>query len=121
MPLLNSPATVSDGTSNHIYTYQNQLQMGKAVVSTYKELLAAASAAATLKSKYDSSSATINRNVAQINRSLAITDGSYKPATINISAVFHKQHAIADLKLLGLQAKNMVLIAEFWDNFFNQI
>jgi len=120
MPLLNSPATVSDGTSPHVYTFQNQLLIGKAVVSTYKELLAAASAAATLKSKYDSSSATINRNVAQINRALVITDGSYKAATINISAVYHKQHDIADLKLLGLQA-NMVLVAEFWDNFFNQI
>jgi len=121
MPLLNSPATISDGTSNHVYTFQNQLLVGKSVVSTYKELLAATSVAATLKSKYDASSATINRNVAQINRSLVIADGSYKPATINISAVYHKEHAIADLTLMGLQAKNMVLVAEFWSNFFNQI
>jgi hypothetical protein len=43
MPLLTSPSTITDGTTPIIFTYQNQVQIGKAIVSTYKELAAAAS------------------------------------------------------------------------------
>jgi hypothetical protein len=121
MPLLISPSVFSDGTVDHTYTYQNQIQVGKSIVSTYKELAAAAAVLSTLKSKYDVSHPTLVRSVAQINIALPITDGSLKLATGNISFVAHKQHAITDLKLLGLKLKNMTLETEFWDNFFNQI
>lgn len=121
MPLLNSPSVFSDGTSDHTYTYQNQVQVGKSIVSTYKELTANASALSTVKSKYDTSHPTLIRSVAQINIALPTQDGTLKLATANISFVHHKQHAISDLKLLGLKLKNMTLEAEFWDNFLNQI
>jgi hypothetical protein len=121
MPILVSPATLSDGTDNHIYTLQNQIQVGKSVVSTYLELAAAASAASTLKTKYDASSPTLFRNVAQVNYMLPIADGSLKLATFNISGVFHKQHVKADLIKKGKIVIAAAAVATFWDNFINQI
>lgn len=121
MPLLISPSVFSDGTVDHTFTYQNQVQVGKSIVSTYKELAADASQLSTVKSKYDTSHPTLVRSVAQINIALPIKDGTLKLATANISFVHHKQHDIANLKLLGLKLKNMTLEAEFWDNFLNQI
>jgi thiamine phosphate synthase YjbQ (UPF0047 family) len=121
MPLLTSPSTITDGTTPIIFTYQNQVQIGKAIVSTYKELAAAASALSTIKSKYDVSHPTLNRSVAQINLALPITDGSLKLATFNVSLVAHKQHSNVSLKKLGLYCVGMTTEAEFWDNFLNQI
>lgn len=122
MNLIVSPATISDGTSNHIFTLQKQETVGKSVISTWKELAAAVAIASTIKSKYDDSNPYIVRAVAQFNNKYAIADGvTLKPATINISAVFHREHSIANLTLLGLLAKNATAQANFWSNFFNQM
>lgn len=121
MPLLPTPVTLSDGTDNHIYTLQNQIAVGKAVVSTYLELAAAASAQSNFKTKYDSSSLTLNRNVMQINYMLPITDGTLRLATFNISGVFHKQHAKADLIKKGKLVIAAASAAGAWDNFVSSI
>jgi len=121
MPLLPTPVILSDGTDNHTYTFQNQIMVGKSVVSTYLELAAAASAQSSFKTKYDASSPTLYRNVMQVNYMLPITDGSLKLATFNISGVFHKQHVKADLVKKGKIVAAAAAYAGAWDNFISQI
>jgi hypothetical protein len=120
MPLIPTPATISDGTSNHIYTLQSSKTEGKSMVTTWKELAASAAENSTFKSKYIEGP-TVLRNVAQGNKALEITDGSRTLATINISAVYHTQHDIAELELLGKTVINATSQANFWSNFFNQM
>lgn len=97
MPTFTDPVVISDGTDNHTYTLQNSKQEGRAFVQSWKDLAKAASAAAMLKSKYDESSPAIVRGVIQLTEKLPIADGTLSPCTFNISAVFHKEHVVADL------------------------
>jgi hypothetical protein len=121
MNLISSPATINDGSTDHIYTLQQQLQKGSQVITTWKELAADSETRATVKSKYNASNSTILRSVGQVNLSLPIADGSLVPATVNISVVHHREHDVAALTLLGVQAKNMTLGTDFWSNIFNQM
>jgi hypothetical protein len=119
--LLTSPVTLNDGTGDHIYTYQNQIQVGQSIVSTWKELAADPSLQSTFKTKYNSSHPTLYRNVAQVNKMLPLVDSSLRLATFNISCVCDKQHTVAALTLLGLTLKDALVEANFWSNFINQI
>jgi hypothetical protein len=121
MNLIPSPATINDGTSDHIFTFQQQKLVGKSIISTWKELAAASAVQSTYKSKYNSTEATILRNVGQVNQMLAIENGELVLATINLSAVYHREHAIADLTKLGTLGVAATSQTNFWLNFFNQM
>lgn len=119
--LIPSPATISDGTSNHIFTFQNTIQSGGSVVSTWLELAAAAAIQSKMRSKYKQSKAGLNLSVLQYSRNLAITSGALEPATFNISVVHHPQHTEADLTLMGITVKNAALQTDFWKNIIFQM
>lgn len=121
MPTFVTPCTVSDGTDNHIFTLQNQIQVGKSVVSTYLELAATAAQQSTLKTKYDASSSILRRSVVQHNFMLPITDGTLKMATFNVSGVYHKEHVKADLIKKGKIVCAAMALASAWDNYVAQI
>jgi hypothetical protein len=122
MPLLTSPTVVlTDGVTPVTFTYQNQVQIGRSVVTSWKALALSAAIAANFRSKYDNSHASLNRNVAQINWNLPIADASLKTATLNLSGVFHKEHDVASLEIMGKRLKDAMEETGFWTNFFNQI
>lgn len=119
--LLLSPATINDGTADLTFTFQNQIQVGKSVVQTYKNLTASVQDAHQFIVKYDASHPTLMRNVSQIVRTVAIPDGTLHRITANISLVFHKHHALADVEKVGRTACNANTEAGFWLNFYNQM
>jgi hypothetical protein len=121
MNLIPSPATINDGTSDHIFTFQQQKIVGKSIISTWKELAAASALASTYKSKYNASDSTILRNVGQVNKNLPIADESLTLATLNLSAVYHREHTLAELTLLGETLIASASQPNFWLNFFNQM
>jgi hypothetical protein len=119
--LIPSPATISDGTSNHIFTFQNTVPVNGSVVSSWLELAAAAAIASKMKSKYKQGRTGLNLSVLQYSRNLAIADASLVPATFNISIVHHPQHTEADLTLMGITLKNAALQTDFWKNIIFQM
>jgi len=98
MPTYTDPVVINDGTANRTFTFQNSRTDGKAFVQVWKDLAAAASAKALLKSKFDESSPNVARGVLQVTEALPTADGTLYPCTFNISMVIHKEHVVADLQ-----------------------
>jgi len=121
MPILTSPAAISDGTADVTFTFQNQVQLGKSVVQNWKNLAAAQADEHRFIVKYDSSNANVLRNVSQVSRLLPITDGTLWRCTFNISAVYHRQHVLADIEKVGKTACNANTETGFWSAFLNQM
>lgn len=95
MPTFSDPIVLSSdgGTALFTYSFMHAKQVGKSYVQTSRDLAQTVNnQQSELVSKYDESHPSLNRGVIQVKFPLAINDGSFKPATFNISSVTHKEH-----------------------------
>jgi hypothetical protein len=102
MSLFTSPVTLNDGSADHIFNSRNEItglktgQFGRLWI----ESAAAAAIASFLTVKHDESAAAVRRRLLQYKYNALIADGvTYKPITINVSAINHPEHTDAQLEV----------------------
>lgn len=119
--ILTSPIVVNNGSADITFTFQHQRQEGNSIVQTYKDLAASQVDEHIYIVKYDLRPSTLRRNASSVRRMLPIADGTLKPVTFNVTAVYHKEHVLADVQKEGVACTNMALEAGFWNAFLNQM
>jgi hypothetical protein len=114
-----SPVVVSDGTSDHTFTFRAQLPDTKSVVGEYTEPAADSDANSKLLVKQDESSKTKRKRLFSRRFDLVISDGvTFEPVTINYSIAYDKRHDEDVIEALGHNVTVACLSkTEFFSNF----
>lgn len=121
MALFIDALVITDGTTPKTYNKTVAVMQGKSLVTTWKEDAADNSINSKVVSKYDASSPTRMRSVAQLSKNLVINDGvTLEPYIINISVNHHVEHDLDDLEQAGLYVADMIDETNFWQKLFSQ-
>jgi len=114
MGLFTNPVTLSDGSTNHIFSYRGQVSNNKSVVGEYLE--PAASLATKLVVKQDDSG-SVKRRLFQTQRLVLGTDGKPYLDTVNTTHTYNEMVPIADTKKTFALHLDGFAEAGFSDNF----
>lgn len=120
MPLFTDPKTLSDGTSNHIFSFRAQLPTTEknTVAGEYIETAASLASSSKLAVKHNSSKSTVTRRLFQRTVNKVISDGAtFKPITVNFTITCHPEHTLAQLSPEVLILTAGIADATFLANF----
>lgn len=98
MGLFTNPVTLNDGTTDHIFSWKNQVNDSQgAIVGEYIEDAADLSAASKLTVKHDEKSSKVRRRLLQRSVYKALPSGELERITINLTATYNVEHTIAQV------------------------
>lgn len=98
MPLFTDPVALTDGTSNHSFTFRSQVPHKSSIIGEWIEPSAEISAESRIIVKHDTTSPTVKRRLLQRIVNLPILDGTLRPVTVNFTVTHHPEHALADVQ-----------------------
>ena len=118
MPLFTDPVFLNDGVANRTFTFRAQIDSPKKTASgEWVEPSAPLAEDSKLVIKHDSSNSVMRRRLLQRTSKAAVSDGTLKPITINITITHHCEHAKADIAKQFALTKDATNEAAFLDNF----